>query len=64
MPPATRRKSAYNKEIDMDFIEAWFGLSPDGGDGSLEVLWVGAILLAVAAFVFRRRIGAWVKARR
>ena len=21
----------------MDFIEQWFGLSPDGGDGSLEV---------------------------
>jgi len=48
----------------MDFIEAWFGISPDGGDGSLEVLWVGAIALAVAAFVFRRRIGVWVAARR
>jgi len=48
----------------MDFIETWFGMSPDGGDGSLEALWVGAILLAVAAFVFRRRIGGWVAARR
>lgn len=22
----------------MDWIEAWFGLNPDGGDGSLEIL--------------------------
>ena len=21
----------------MDFIEQWFGVSPDGGDGSLEI---------------------------
>ena len=21
----------------MDFIERWFGVSPDGGDGSLEI---------------------------
>jgi hypothetical protein len=24
----------------MDFIERWFGLSPDGGDGSLEALYL------------------------
>ena len=24
----------------MDFIEKLFGIAPDGGDGSLEVLWV------------------------
>jgi hypothetical protein len=40
----------------MDFIEQWFGISPDGGDGSLEVLWIAAIVLAVVAIVFRRRI--------
>jgi hypothetical protein len=36
----------------MDFIEKWFGLSPDGGDGSLEVLWLVAII-AVAIVIFR-----------
>ena len=40
----------------MDFIETLFGVSPDNGDGSLEALWIGAIVIAVLAFVFRRRI--------
>jgi hypothetical protein len=42
----------------MDFIEQWFGLSPDGGDGSLEVLWIVAIVVAVMAVAFRRQIAA------
>ena len=34
----------------MDFIERLFGISPDGGDGSIEVLIIGiVVLLAVAA---------------
>ena len=40
----------------MDFIETLFGVSPDNGDGSLEMLWIGAIVVAVLAVVFRRRI--------
>jgi len=48
----------------MDFIEQWFGISPDGGDGSLEVLWIVAVVVAVMAFWFRRRIGAWLAYRR
>ena len=40
----------------MDFIETLFGISPDGGDGSLEALWIGAIMVAVLAVAFRRRI--------
>ena len=32
----------------MDWIERWWGVSPDGGDGSLEMV---LILLAVAAVV-------------
>ena len=40
----------------MDFIEKLFGIAPDGGDGSLEVLWIGAIVVVVLAVVFRRRI--------
>jgi hypothetical protein len=48
----------------MDFIERWFGISPDGGDGSLELLWIVAILVAVVAIVFRRRITNWVVSRK
>jgi len=51
----------------MDFIEQRFGLSPDGGDGSLEALWIGAIVVVVLAVAFRRRIIAglsrWKSAR-
>ncbi len=42
----------------MDFFETWFGWSPDGGDGSTEMIWLGAIVIAVVAIVFRRRIMA------
>ncbi|HZS85226.1 MAG TPA: hypothetical protein VFA50_20290 [Stellaceae bacterium] len=42
----------------MDFIETLFGISPDGGDGSLEVLWIAALVLAAAAFICRRQIAA------
>lgn len=46
----------------MDFIEQWFGVSPDGGSGSLEMLWGVAIAVAVAAFVYRHRIAAFLSA--
>jgi hypothetical protein len=46
----------------MDFIEKWFGLSPDGGDGSLEVLWLVAIV-AVAVVLFRRFLLRWAAKR-
>ena len=43
----------------MDFIEKIFGISPDGGDGSLEQLWIVALLavvgMAYAAWRRRRR---------
>jgi MYXO-CTERM domain-containing protein len=38
----------------MDFIERWFGVSPDGGDGTLELLYLGVGLLILAAFVWHR----------
>jgi hypothetical protein len=44
------------KESLVDFIEKLFGIAPDGGDGSLEALWIGAIVVAAAAFAFRRFI--------
>lgn len=42
----------------MDFIERLFGISPDGGDGSLEELYLAAAAAVVVAAVFRRRIGS------
>jgi hypothetical protein len=48
----------------MDFIEQWFGISPDGGDGSLELQWIVGIAIVVAAVAFRRRIGGWLASRR
>ena len=38
----------------MDFIERLFGLSPDNGDGSTEMLWLAAIAIVIAAFVYFR----------
>ncbi len=38
----------------MDFIERWFGISPYGGDGSLEILYLFALFAVIAAIVFRR----------
>ena len=42
----------------MDFIERWLGLSPDGGDGSTEALFVLAALIIITFVLYRRRISA------
>jgi hypothetical protein len=34
----------------MDFIERMFGISPDGGDGSTELIWI-AVLVLIAVLV-------------
>ena len=41
----------------MDFIEKLFGLAPDNGDGSTEILWLAvlATILVVGIVVVRRR---------
>ena len=40
----------------MDFIEQFFGFSPGGGDGTLELsLITAAVLIAALAFVWWRR---------
>jgi hypothetical protein len=31
-----------NRETAMDFIERWCWVSPDGGDGTLELVCIGA----------------------
>jgi hypothetical protein len=38
----------------MDFIEQLFGISPDGGDGTTELLWIAGIVAIAALFVVRR----------
>ena len=42
----------------MDFIERWFHISPDGGNGALEVLYVATILLLIIVILkpLRRRL--------
>lgn len=37
----------------MDFIERFFGISPDNGDGSTELLYLAAGVLVVAALSWR-----------
>ncbi len=38
----------------MDFIERLFGLSPDNGDGSTEILWLVVLAIAVGTYVYFR----------
>jgi hypothetical protein len=45
----------------MNLIEQWFGVSPDGGDGSLEVLYIVAAVALVATIVFRASIRRLIK---
>jgi hypothetical protein len=40
----------------MDFIEKWFGVSPDGGESSSEMLYVGVVVVIGLAIMFRSRI--------
>jgi hypothetical protein len=53
---ARAQPADFGGEAAMDFIERWFGVSPDGGDGSLEVLYVLAGVVVIVAIVFRARI--------
>jgi hypothetical protein len=37
----------------MDFIERWFGVSPDGGDGSTELMYLVVLVVVVVALLYR-----------
>ena len=39
----------------MDWIEKIFGIDPDMGSGSLEILIAGAVVLIVVGIVMQRR---------
>jgi hypothetical protein len=47
----------------MDFIERLFGISPDGGDGSTELMFFAAFVIIVAALAWRP-MTRWYEARR
>jgi hypothetical protein len=38
----------------MDFIEQLFGISPDGGDGSTELMFLTVLVIIVVLFAWRR----------
>ena len=38
----------------MDFIERLFGVSPDNGDGSAELLVIGAVVVVLFVIAIRR----------
>jgi hypothetical protein len=40
----------------MDFIERWLGVSPDGGNGTLELLIVATVAAGVLTLAYRRRV--------
>ena len=45
----------------MDFIERWFHVSPDGGSGATEIVYVVALVVIVALLASRRRLAALVR---
>lgn len=48
----------------MDWIERWFGVSPDGGDGTLELLLMLLAAVAVVAAILgfsRRARGSFLR---
>lgn len=47
----------------MDFIERILSISPDGGDGTLEALWVAMIVIAAAVWFGRKALSAWLGQR-
>jgi hypothetical protein len=38
----------------MNFIERWFGFSPDGGNGSVEIALIVLIVALIAVAGFRK----------
>ncbi|QKD20551.1 hypothetical protein [Mesorhizobium sp. NZP2077] len=48
----------------MDFIERIFGVAPDGGDGTTEMLYIAAALTVVAMVAGRRWLRRRASARR
>ena len=47
----------------MDFIERWLHISPDGGNGMMEAVYVVAALTVALAFAYRRSLRRLVATR-
>ena len=47
----------------MDFLERWFGISPDGGSGLTELSYL-FLLAIVAVLLFGRKIARFVLPRK
>jgi hypothetical protein len=45
----------------MDFIERWFGMSPDGGNGSTELMYLTVLALIVVVLARHRSLRAFVR---
>lgn len=45
----------------MDFFEQWFGIAPDGGNGSLELLYLAIIVAIILIVVFRKQIMTMIR---
>ena len=52
-----------DQEVRMDYIERWLGVSPDGGNGTLEMLVLVALAASALFVVSRRRLLASVRRR-
>jgi hypothetical protein len=48
----------------MDFIEQLFGISPDGEDGSTELMFLTVLVIIVVLFAGRHTIRAFVNRTR
>ena len=46
----------------MDFIEKLFGISPDGGDGSTELIYFAVLTIVITALAWRP-ISRWYASR-
>jgi hypothetical protein len=45
----------------MDFIERWFHVSPDNGNGSTEAMYLAAIMVLLSGIIWRRQVVSFVR---
>jgi hypothetical protein len=45
----------------MNFLEQWLNITPDGGSGVLEILYIGAAVAALSAVAFRRKLASLLR---
>ena len=50
-------QDAKHERTHMDFIERWFGISPDGGSGLTELSYILLLLVVLGILLYRRFAG-------